>query len=99
MSHYYHSSRWPDLGKVFAVNPAHGFPVLGAGQVDAGAHYVFETGAGLGKRRGGNLEDAPCLLLRILVFSAHRRRARQTNLIPHAHCAREADDTFVGRVV
>jgi hypothetical protein len=92
-----HGSGWANLGEVFTVDAAYGFPVGGVGEIYAGSDDVCEGRAGSGEDFGGDFKYAAGLGFRIGVVCAYWAGAGDVDVVVGAHGAGEADDGFVGR--
>jgi hypothetical protein len=91
-----HGGGGTDGAEGFAVGAAYGFPVLGAGEKDAGADDVGEGGPGLGEGSFDELEDVAGLVGRGEIFSADGAGAGDVDGIADANGAGETDDGLVG---
>jgi len=91
-----HGSRRADVFEELAVNAAYGLPVVGVGEVDAGADDVFEGRAAAGEDFCGDFEDAASLGFYVCFICADWAGAGDVDGVANAHGAGEADDGLEG---
>jgi hypothetical protein len=83
-------------GEELAVDTAYGFPVGGAGEVDAGAVDVLDGAAGLLESGGDEGEALGSLLGCIGCVGSDRAGSGDVDVVADADGAGEADDGLVG---
>ena len=86
-----------DEGEEFAVDLGGGLPVLGAGEVDAGAVDVLDGAAGLFEREGDEGEALVGLLGDVGVVGTYGAGAGDVDLVADADGSGEADGLLVWR--